>query len=324
MSAEATINDIINSAINTANEKTADSSSALDYAMSLSQGYAGMGNNVVSFTPTATAPAVNIPSSADGANDVLFNSSRDAMLAQLKEAFVSFFATYFPSESTMYNSARDWVAKALTQGGTGLAPHIEAQIWQRDRARLIAEGERAEREVMANWASRGFPLPPGAAAHQVSTVRQDLRNKLSDASRDIAIKQAQMEIENVRFAVQTAIEHRINALNAAVNYIKALADVNDVAIRLASSKTDAQARLISAASEYFRARISFDELRFRAVSLNAELRLKSQQVDVDSFNKSVDRVTSASVAAAEMLGRQAAAALSSMHASVNLVNVTNR
>ena len=324
MSAEATINNIINNAISVANNKSSTSDDLISRAITASQTQVWLNTPTLEFKVNVAEPAVSIPSQADGINDALFQSSRDGMLEDLKEQFVWFFSTYFPQENTYLNAAVAWIQKALTTGGTGLNASVEDQIWQRDRARTLKESERAEQEIVASWASRGFPLPPGALAHGVEMIRQDARDKMSQASRDVAIKQAEMELENVRFAVQQAIDFRVKSINAAVDYIRALAGLNDVAVRLASSKSDAQARLISAAAEYYRARISVDELRFRAAETTAEMKLRSGEVSVDSAQKSADRVTNAAVTSAQVLGQQAAAALSAMHASVNLGNVTNQ
>jgi len=87
---------------------------------------------------------------------------------------------------------------------TGLAPAVEQAIWDRDRAREMVASQRKISESMRMFAQRGFTKPPGALNLDIQQGLQDSMGVLSSASRDIMIKQADLEQSNRRFAFETA------------------------------------------------------------------------------------------------------------------------
>lgn len=95
---------------------------------------------------------------------------------------------------------------ARIQGGTGLAPAVEQAIWGRalDRETVVALAR--EQEVMRSAEALGFPLPSGVLAGQLQDARREYHDKLSGLSRDIAIKQAELEQANLQQATQLALQ----------------------------------------------------------------------------------------------------------------------
>ena len=93
-----------------------------------------------------------------------------------------------------------WVNGAAT----GLAPAIEQAIWDRDRSREIVASQRKIGESIRSFAMRGFTKPPGALNLDIQQALQDSQGVVSSASRDVMIKQADLEQSNRRFAFETA------------------------------------------------------------------------------------------------------------------------
>lgn len=87
---------------------------------------------------------------------------------------------------------------------TGLAPAVEQAIWDRDRAREIVASQRKIGESIRTFAMRGFTKPPGALNLDIQQALQDSQGVVSSASRDIMVKQAELEQSNRRFAFETA------------------------------------------------------------------------------------------------------------------------
>lgn len=83
---------------------------------------------------------------------------------------------------------------ARIQGGTGLAPAVEQAIWDRSRDRETVLALAREQEVMRGAEALGFALPSGVMAGQLADARREYHDKLSSLSRDIAIKQAELEL----------------------------------------------------------------------------------------------------------------------------------
>lgn len=92
------------------------------------------------------------------------------------------------------------------QGGTGLNPAVEQALWDRARDRETQLALANEAEVTRSAEALGFPLPSGALAAQLSDARRTYHEKLSGLSRDIAIKQAELEQENLKQAIGEGIQ----------------------------------------------------------------------------------------------------------------------
>jgi len=91
------------------------------------------------------------------------------------------------------------------QGGTGLNPVVEAAIWNRGRDREARSSLQAERALLVDRVSSGFSRPPGAVMAALEQIVQDTQSKIIDLSREIMIKQAEMEQENLKTTLQQSI-----------------------------------------------------------------------------------------------------------------------
>jgi hypothetical protein len=97
------------------------------------------------------------------------------------------------------------VLEAMLAGGTGIPVATETAIWERARDR---EAQSAEAGIVAateEWAARGFSYPPGRLNGQVIALRDAANEKLNGVSREVAIKQADLEQANRQFAVTAGI-----------------------------------------------------------------------------------------------------------------------
>lgn len=93
----------------------------------------------------------------------------------------------------------------MLAGGTGLPDAIWNSLWARGREREDMNAAKAIEEVTEEWSARGFSLPNGVLDKKIAGVRQANQNATSELNREIAIKQADMEVENIRFAVTQGI-----------------------------------------------------------------------------------------------------------------------
>jgi len=92
------------------------------------------------------------------------------------------------------------------QGGTGLDPLVEQAIWDRarDRETLIALGNEAD--ISRQSEALGYKLPPGVLTAQLRAAQQNYYDKLSGLSRDIAIKQAELEQANLKDTIASGMQ----------------------------------------------------------------------------------------------------------------------
>lgn len=88
------------------------------------------------------------------------------------------------------------------KGGTGLPAPIEEALFNRARARDSREVSRAVNEVIGDWSSRNFTMPPGMLVKQIAAIREDGQLNAAELNREILIEASKMEIEQIRFLVQ--------------------------------------------------------------------------------------------------------------------------
>jgi hypothetical protein len=315
----ATVDQIIANAIATANEQVALADAAADAAIDASNGYSSSGVDPIVFNLTAVEP--DVPSVVNGTQT--YESQLDRLVELASSQFALFFTTYYPLAADAFDEATNWLVNTITNGGTGISAAVEEQIWQRGRDRVIAEGTRASSQIVADFAGRGFSIPPGAMAGKLKELRLTQQQANNSFSRDVAVKQAEIEIETIRFAVGKAIESRAFAMQAAADYIRAIMSAPDAAARVAVINSDVQAKMISATSDLYRARLSRDELVLKSQEANLDANVKANAIDVNAFYQGIDARVRAAVGAAGVYGNAAGAALSSLNSLVSSAEVTN-
>lgn len=246
----------------------------------------------------------------------LYNDVRQALEASIDGKLNQFLTTYFPSP-VAYGKAMSWLENA-TNGGTGIDPIIERQLWERDRTRVLNESSRAESEAAINWANRGFPLPPGALTGQIHQIRLDAQRKLSEQSRDIAIKRFDAGLENAKFAVKTIIDTAQTALAAASDYIKTVMMGPQLASQLALSQVDAKVKMVQAMTSLYGAEVAALDPVVKLAVTQADIDMRGMEANARGEMTALESRVRAAVGFAEMLGAQAAAGLNALNASASI------
>lgn len=108
-------------------------------------------------------------------------------------------------ESRVLDGLKALIVQRLA-GGTGLPVQIEQAIWGRARERELLASLAEEEDVTRKSEALGFALPPGVLADQIRVIRLDRLAKQAGLSRDIAIKQAEMEVDNLRATITAGMQ----------------------------------------------------------------------------------------------------------------------
>lgn len=318
----ATVDQIIDRAILIGNEKAERAEELTDDAITASFGSSGVNVLPTPETPDIVEPNVFIPSVATGIDSALFDSTYTRIIDDLSGKYASFLVEFFPLNGGLMAAVEQWLNDAIA-GGTGVNATVEAQLWQRDRDRITTESLAASDEAVNTWAARGYPMPPGAAIASVQAIARKRTADLNDQSRDVMVKSWDKEIDNVRFAIRTAIDYRSQSVQAAGDYIRAMALAPQLATQIATAASDAQARLIGAATGFYNARINVAQLaqekNLRITDFN--LRAASQSSS-NTVNYSQLRAQTA-IAAAGSLAQQAAAALNAVSATAQIIQAAD-
>lgn len=235
---------------------------------------------VPSVDQTYLPPVAPILSGEDaGSAEAMYRTALAEIEAQIQDGFSSFLATNFP-DSAYYQAADAWLAKAITEGGTGINTAVENALWERGRARVLTQAQRDIASTEEKYARAGWPLPPGAMLHDVALIRQDSRDKLAEQSRDIAIKSFETEIENIRFAVTKVLELRVQAISAAGDYIKTLVLGPQTAMQLSTGLAGLKTEFARSLVALYSAESQALEPRVRLAITDAQLKAQGNEANL--------------------------------------------
>lgn len=247
----------------------------------------------------------------------IFDDARAEIHDEITMGYVDYLQTYFPDRS-YFDNAIAWINRALTTGGTGVNANVEQQLWERGRSRLQVEAMRAENDAMQAFANRGFPLPPGALVHQVQLVRQDMRDKLAEQSRDISIEAFRAELENTRFAVQQALDMWMKAVASAGDYIRTLLQGDQVAASLATAMVSVRSDLARNLVALYQAESAALEPRVRLAIADAQIKEAGNEANLRSKNQTLGDRVQAAIAALTSTTQVAAASLNGINAGASI------
>jgi len=110
----------------------------------------------------------------------------------------------------------------LEHGSTGLNADVESEIWSRGEERDRIALDNAKDKIAAEWSKRGFALPDGALAAQLTQAETEYMNKRVDVSRDIAIKQAELSYQYSVVIIQQILAMEQILINATAEGNKSL------------------------------------------------------------------------------------------------------
>lgn len=114
---------------------------------------------------------------------------------------------YSSAELTFYQQT---LRRRVEFGGTGLPPEIENALWERAREREYRQKADATAEL-DRMEGMGFALPPGVWLDAKLKIETELAYNIQTASREIMVKQAELELENILKALEqmNAIEGKL-------------------------------------------------------------------------------------------------------------------
>lgn len=104
--------------------------------------------------------------------------------------------------SALLDELKAKLMKDLVEGGYGIETQDEEALWERTRERELQNMETMIQDIARQAAARGLMIPPGSMQTLIQQAQQDAAEKISSVSRDIAIKRADMYVENRKFTIQ--------------------------------------------------------------------------------------------------------------------------
>lgn len=323
MTAESTVNSIIENAI-------ARSDESANQAIGFSQQAQTAAQIIFQFAalPIPTRPDVLLPVfNPEEDLSALFSLSFDNATTDFEGDFLretnDFINDWFPDwDECLKNTVDDWICDTITAGGVGLPPAAEAALWERERERELVETSRLQSESINSFASRGFTLPGGVLVDEQAKIAQAGADRIAAASRDRAIQDEQIRIDMLKFAVEKGVQMRLGIAEALVNYLNAWLKVPALAIEKARSIVDAKTRLWDQSSRYYEAVIGAARLLLDYDQIRIDSAIREQDNFVRASIGAIDAKVRAAVGAAEAMGAIAAAALGSLNSLASIESAT--
>lgn len=115
---------------------------------------------------------------------------------------------YTPGDSytsALLTSVQTSLADRINNGGTGLSAAVETAIWDRGREREYRQ-QRDSLLELERMESLGFAFPPGVYLDARLKIITETNYTIAGVSREIMIKQAELELQNVLEALKTATQ----------------------------------------------------------------------------------------------------------------------
>lgn len=168
--------------------------------------------------------------------------------------------------------------RRMMAGGTGLPPAVEQALFARARERASADVERAVQDAFADWAARGFDMPPGMLAKQVSVAREQGQLRAAELNREILIEATKWEIDNLRFAVQQGLALEGLTTNLFENSVKRLYEAARFHAESQISLLNARVAVFNARNEAFRSTAEVYRTQLEGV----QARLQAYRTAVDA------------------------------------------
>lgn len=181
----------------------------------------------------------------------------------------------------------------LTNGGYGIDVTDEVALWNRTRDRDTQAANQKVAEVLRQAAATSFQLPQGSLYAQIDAAQQELLEKSASANREIALKRADLYVENRKFTIQQVLEYEriartfYNAVQErALNFAKASADIGIAFFDASVKNYNAQLEAYKTEASVFASRIQAELAKaslFRAQIEAAGLQIEANKSQVSLY-----------------------------------------
>ena len=187
--------------------------------------------------------------------------------------------------STLLQALQTTLLTRITTGGTGLSPDVENAIWDRGREREAKSRSDALKDL-DKMEFLGFTLPTGLYldARLKVTTESDFVNR--GLSREIMIKQAELEQENVKQALATATQLEGQLISYTNQVEQRLFDSTKYATEAGISIYNAQVQAYAAYVEGYKTKVQIYEAQVRGEL--AKVEVYKAQVDAEQVKASIN------------------------------------
>ncbi len=230
--------------------------------------------NIVLPTFDTDAPIFSAVAPIDlaGKMEQTYYGASPAMVSMLDGQVDALLAKYCPGYQAGMAAMESKLAQ-LMAGGSGFTPDVERAVMERAKDRNLGEYRRTRDAAWADAADRGFTLPTGALLSVTAKARQAAADNNARANVELVAKQAELEQQNLQFAISTSQALRQGVLSAMLGFHGNLVQINGQALEHGRSVANllvetynVQVKAYSAQLDAWKAEAGVYEVRLRAAT----------------------------------------------------------
>jgi NifU-like protein involved in Fe-S cluster formation len=187
--------------------------------------------------------------------------------------------------SSLLSAVQAELERRITQGGTGLNPAVENAIWDRGRERE-ARTMRDQLQELDRFESLGYALPPGVWLDARLKIATENAAANMGVSREIMIKQAELELEGVRDALNIAQQVEATATQYANQVEQRAFEASRYATEAGISIYNARVQAYTAFLDAYKTKVAIYEAQVRAElsrvdAYRAEVQAEQAKADIN-------------------------------------------
>ena len=171
--------------------------------------------------------------------------------------------------SALLTSLSETLQDRIENGGTGLPAEIETALWDRAREREY----RQQRDAIADlerMESLGYHAPPGFYLDARIKITTETNYTIAGLSREIMIKQAELELQNILKALDTATQLEGNMLTYTNMVEQRLFESSKFATEAGIEIYNAQVRAYTAYLDAYKMKVAIYEAQIRGEQAKVE------------------------------------------------------
>lgn len=188
--------------------------------------------------------------------------------------------------SSLLSAVEGELQRRITEGGTTLNPDVENAIWDRGRERE-ARTMRDQQLELERMEAMGFSLPTGVWMDARLKIATENAAANMGLSREIMIKQAELELEGVRQALEIAQRVEAQAMEIANNVEQRAFEAARYATEAGISIYNAKVQAYSAFLDAYRAKLSAYEAQVRTEL--AKVEIYKAEIDAERLKTDINR-----------------------------------
>lgn len=241
--------------------------------------------NVVLPTFDAAAPIFSAEAPADlaGKMEQSYYGANPAMVSMLDGQVDALLGKYCPGYQAGM-AAMEAKLSQLMAGGSGFSGNAERAVMERAKDRNLGEYRRVRDAAWADAADRGFTLPTGALLSAQSKARQAAADNVARANAELVAKQAELEQQNLQFAITTSQALRQSVLSAMLGFHGNLIQINGQALDHAKTVASMLVETYNTEIKAFSARLD----AWKAEAGVYETRLRGAMALIDIYKAEID------------------------------------